>query len=60
MLLLILKKNTVTSKIYHTLVTQFIIFTKKQEKEQYKFIELHSTFMYLQSTNLYQTLGQKR
>lgn len=52
-----IKKNTITSHIPS--VTQFILFTKK-EKEQYTFIELHSTFMYLQSTILHPTLGQKK
>lgn len=54
-------KKTQLHQIYHTLVIQFILFTKKKKKkEQYKCIKLHSTFMYLQSTILYQTLGQKR
>lgn len=52
-------KKTQLHHIYLTSVTQFILFTKK-EKEQYKFIKLHSTCMYLQSTILYQTLGQNR
>lgn len=59
MLLLILKKNTITSNIPYISNSIYTIYQKKK-KEQYKCIKLHSTFMYLQSTILYQTLGQKR